>query len=197
MIKSRNVVYTIVLLLFSTLFASCAQDSSKRIEFAKIVESRTSQDLLNDLYLGSDADIEAIARILNVTPSSVERIRKGESYPTVQFEERIYEVSLYYMQNGQSFSKLRAALDPEYAWYDYFMDAPSDHPWLFWGITLTLFVLTGLVGELESVAIVASVCMIIEFLLYCVVWISCWICSPDNIQDSYVDTINPTIEQLK
>ena len=197
MIKSRNVVYTIVLLLFSTLFASCAQDSSKRIEFAKIVESRTSQDLLNDLYLGSDADVEAIARILNVTPSSVERIRKGESYPTALFEERIYEVSLYYMQNGQSFSKLRAALDPEYAWYDYFMDAPSDHPWLFWGVTLILFVLTGLVVVLPPVAFVASVCMIIEFLLYCVVWISCWICTPDNIQDSYVDTINPTIEQLK
>ena len=197
MIKSRNVVYTIVLLLFSTLFASCAQDSSKRIEFAKIVESRTSQDLLNDLYLGSDADVEAIARILNVTPSSVERIRKGESYPTSQFEERIYEVSLYYMQNGQSFSKLRAALDPEYAWYDYFMDAPSDHPWLFWGITLTLFLLTCLAGVVYPVAFIASVCMIIEFLLYCVVWISCWICTPDNIQDSYVDTINPTIEQLK
>lgn len=195
--KSRNIVYTIVLMLSSMLFASCSEDTTKRIEFAKIVESRTSQDLLNDLYLGCDADIEAIARILNVTPSSVERIRKGESYPTVQFEERIYEVSLYYMQNGQSFSKLRAALDPEYAWYDYFMDAPSDRPGLFWGITLTLFVLTGLVGVLAPVAIVASVCMIIEFLLYCVVWISCWICSPDNIQDSYVDTINPTIEQLK
>lgn len=195
--KNRNIVYTIVLMLSSMLFASCSEDTTKRIEFAKIVESRTSQDLLNDLYLGSDADIEAIARILNVTPSSVERIRKGESYPAVQFEERIYEVSLYYMQNGQSFSKLRAALDPEYAWYDYFMDAPSDRPGLFWGVTLTLFVLTGLVGVLAPVAIVASVCMIIEFLLYCVVWISCWICSPDNIQDSYVDTINPTIEQLK
>ena len=117
--KNRNIVYTIVLMLSSMLFASCSEDATKRIEFAKIVESRTSQDLLNDLYLGSDADIEAIARILNVTPSSVERIRKGESYPTVQFEERIYEVSLYYMQNGQSFSKLRAALDPEYAWYDF------------------------------------------------------------------------------
>jgi transcriptional regulator with XRE-family HTH domain len=197
MMKSRNIVYTIVLMLSSMLFASCSEDTTKRIEFAKIVESRTSQDLLNDLYLGSDADIEAIARILNVTPSSVERIRKGESYPTVQFEERIYEVSLYYMQNGQSFSKLRAALDPEYAWYDYFMDAPSDRPWLFWGILLTLFLMTWLVSVAENIAILGSAGLIIEFLLYCVVWISCWICSPDNIQDSYVDTINPTIEQLK
>lgn len=195
--KSSNIVYTIVLMLSSMLFASCSEDTTKRIEFAKIVESRTSQDLLNDLYLGSDADIEAITRILNVTPSSVERIRKGESYPTVQFEERIYEVSLYYMQNGQSFSKLRAALDPEYAWYDYFMDAPSDLPWLFWGILLTLFLMTWLVSVAENIAILGSAGLILEFLLYCVVWISCWICSPDNIQDSYVDTINPTIEQLK
>lgn len=85
-------------------------ESEKRIEFAKIVESRTSQDLLNDLYVGSDADLEAIARIMNVTPSSIERIRNGETEPTAQFEERIREVSLYYMQNDQSFSNCNQLL---------------------------------------------------------------------------------------
>ena len=55
---------------------------------------------------------------MNVTPSSIERIRNGETEPTAQFEERIREVSLYYMQNDQSFSKLQSIVDPEYGWFD-------------------------------------------------------------------------------
>ena len=100
--KSK-VLHVIIIALCAMSVSSCSKDESeKRIEFAKIVESRTSQDLLNDLYVGSDADLEAIARIMNVTPSSIERIRNGETEPTAQFEERIREVSLYYMQNDQS-----------------------------------------------------------------------------------------------
>lgn len=96
--KSK-VLHVIIIALCAMSVSSCSKDESeKRIEFAKIVESRTSQDLLNDLYVGSDADLEAIARIMNVTPSSIERIRNGETEPTAQFEERIREVSLYYMQ---------------------------------------------------------------------------------------------------
>ena len=107
----KKVLHIIIIAFCIMTVSSCSKDESeKRIEFAKIVESRTSQDLLNDLYVGSDADIEAIARIMNVTPSSIERIRNGETEPTAQFEERIREVSLYYMQNDQSFSKLQSML---------------------------------------------------------------------------------------
>ena len=73
-----------IVIIGGFLMTSCSDDDSeKRVEFAKIVESRTSQDLLNDLYVGSDADVEAIARIMNVTPSSIERIRKGEPIPPI------------------------------------------------------------------------------------------------------------------
>ena len=76
--KSK-VLHVIIIALCAMSVSSCSKDESeKRIEFAKIVESRTSQDLLNDLYVGSDADLEAIARIMNVTPSSIERIRNGK-----------------------------------------------------------------------------------------------------------------------
>ena len=40
---------------------------------------------IRDRYVGSDADLEAIARIMNVTPSSIERIRNGETEPTNPF----------------------------------------------------------------------------------------------------------------
>lgn len=188
----RNVIYTLIVFLCMMTVSSCSKDESeKRIEVAKIAESRTSQDLLNDLYIGSDADVEAIARIMNVTPSSIERIRKGETDPTPQFEERIREVSLYYMQNDQSFSKLQSIVDPEYGWYDSILNFPSHHPWWFWGINIVLILL------LAFIAIIAIWPILLELLIFLIAWIASLICSPNAIHDSYVDTINPTIEQIK
>lgn len=126
-------------------FSACSNDAEKQAEFAKIVESRSVVDLLNDLYIGSDGDIEALARVLNATPSSIERLRKEETAPTEKFIERVREVSIYYVQEGQSFRKLRSALDPQYKWYSPMWE---------------------------------------------------WICSPSVMEDKYVDTINPVIEQL-
>lgn len=78
------------------------------------------QDLLNELYIVSDADVEAMARILNVSPSSIKRLRAGESFPTEQFEERVREIVLYHIQNGRSFKDLRSMLDPEYSSIEWF-----------------------------------------------------------------------------
>lgn len=187
-----KILICFIITLISTSFSSCSKDDSqKRIEYAKIVESRSTQDLLNDLYIGGDGDVEAIARIMNVTPSSIERIRSGETDPTDQFEERIHEVSVYYMQNDQSFSKLRAAVDTEYGWYDSVLNFPSHHPWWFWGGNIVLLLI------LAFAALVAIWPILIEMLIFLVAWIASLICSPDAIQDNYVDSINPTIEQVK
>lgn len=203
--KSK-VLHIIIIALCAMSVSSCSKDESeKRIEFAKIVESRTSQDLLNDLYVGSDADVEAIARIMNVTPSSIERIRNGETEPTAQFEERIREVSLYYMQNDQSFSKLQSIVDPEYGWYDTILNFPSHHPWWFWTINTILLVILifvtilafmDILGVWEVLVAYCSTALL-ELLLFLIAWIASLICSPDAMQDSYVDSINPTIEQIK
>lgn len=181
--------------------SSCSNDNDaeKRIEFAKIVESRSSQDLLNDLYIGSDADVDAIARIMNVPPSSIERIRNGETAPTDQFEERIHEVSVFYMQNDQSFSKLQSVLDPEYGWYDTILNFPSHHPWWFWcgnALIIILAFISGFFGLLPLSAFLGFI-EIGELLLGLIAWITSLICSPNAIQDSYVDSINPTIEQIE
>lgn len=189
---AKHIALISMLIMSVLTFSSCSKDGSeKRIEYAKIVESRSSQDLLNDLYVGSDADVEAIARILNVTPSSIERIRKGETDPTEQFEERINEVSVYYMQNDQSFSKLQAVVDPEYGWYDSVLNFPSHHPQWFWTINIVLLLI------LAFAAVVAIWPILIEMLIFLVAWIASLVCSPDAIQDNYIDSINPTIEQVR
>lgn len=187
-----NVVAFMIAPLSLLLMFSCDKyDSDKRVEFAKIVESRTSRDLINDLYVGSNSDIEAIARIMNVTPSSIDRIRKGETDPTDQFEERIYEISLYYILNNQSFSKLRSIADPEYRWYDSILNFPSHHPWWFWSIIIIILLI------LAFATLIAIWPILIIMLIFLIAWIASLIFSPEAIQDPYVDLINPTIEQIK
>ena len=73
------------------LFSACSSDSERQAEIALIVEARSTVDLLNDLYIGCDGDLEALARVLNATPSSIERLRKEMSVPTDKFTERIRE----------------------------------------------------------------------------------------------------------
>lgn len=187
------IVISFFLILTST---SCSDnEAEKRIEYAKIVESRTTQDKLNDLYVGSDSDIEALARVLQVTPSSIERLRKGETEPTQNFEERLTDASLYYFMNDQSFSKLQSILDEEYGWYDSVLNFPSHHPREFWGITIGLFLLT-CCFFLPPVMILGGWGMILELLIFLIAWIASLIISPDTIEDKYIDTINPVIETI-
>lgn len=196
--KGKILIYFIITFITASLSSCSKDDSQKRIEYAKIVESRSTQDLLNDLYIGSDADVEAIARIMNVTPSSIERIRSGETDPTDQFEERIHDVSIYYMQNDQSFSKLRAVVDPEYGWYDTILNFPSQHPWWFWSVNIiVILVIFGIIFFAEEFHVGILSPILLEMLIFLIAWIASLICSPDAIQDSYIDSINPTIEQVK
>ena len=134
----NKVTLLLVTLITIINFSSCSSDAEKRVEIAKIIESRDAKDLLNDLYIGSDGDVDALARMLGATPSSINRIRTGETKATEEFEERIKDVSIYYSQNGQSFSKLRATIDSEWTWYDSVLHWPNHNPWAFWTINIIL-----------------------------------------------------------
>ena len=187
-----------IYILLGVLFFSCKSDVEKRIEYAKIVESRSTKDLLNDLYVGSDGDVQAIARIMNVSPSSIERIRNGETEPTDEFDERVHEVAIYYMQNDQKFEKLRSVVDPEYGWYDTVLNFPSLHPWWFWcgNIILLLVIIAIIVGSEEFHIGILGV-ILLEMLVFLIAWIASLIWSPNNMEDKYIESINPTIEQVK
>jgi hypothetical protein len=163
------------------------------------VENRSAKDLLNDLYVGSDGDIQSLSRMFNVTPSSIERIRKGETEPTDKFDNRIKEVSIYYFQNEQSYSKLRSILDEEWSWYDSIWYFPSHRSKLFWGIVIGLILVIlvcGMIEELESIALGTLCFIFIVTALYIFIWILLFFVSPEDVEDKYKETINPTIERV-
>lgn len=173
---------------------SCSSDDTdeidKRKEFTQIVENRSAKDLLNDLYVGSDGDIQSLARMLNVTPSSIERLRKGETEPTDKFDKRVREVAVYYFQNEQSYSKLRSILDDEWEWFDTIWHFPSHHPYWFWGVSLIIFLLGCFV---HGGILIGNV---IELIVMLVAWGCIRFFPPDSIEDKYIESINPAIEVL-
>ena len=188
--KKLSFLTFVLMCIMSMTLTSCSTDPEKRAEAAKIVEARSTQDLLNDLYLASDNDTESLARILQVTPSSIERLRNGKSDPTVQFDEKVKTVSIYYYQNNRKYSLLRSTLDPEYGWYDSVLNFPSHHPFVFWGGNIILLLI------LAFAALIAIWPILAEMLIFLIAWLASLILSPSAMEDKYVDTINPVVEQV-
>jgi hypothetical protein len=177
-------VFSAIICLFS---CSVSEDKSEMI---RIVENRDAKELLNDLYIGSEGNIEALSRILQASPSTIQRIRKGETIPTEKFEEKIREVSIYYVENDQKFSKLRSVLDSEYGWYDSVLNFPIHRPWLFW-ITNIIAILL-----LAFLALIVIWFFLAELLIFCIVWLISWGMSLFHTMpiDKYIETINPVLE---
>ena len=183
------------LLAFSLvcLISSCGNnEEKKRIEITKIIEGRDCAELVNDLYLASDGDDESIARILNVTPSVVNRIRTNETKASPMLEKNIRDVSVYFQLNGKNYMKLRSELDPKWKFIDTIGHLPSVHPILFWVILILLigclafwFTWPYFLGTLLGY-------LVIIFLF----WLLSAVFAPRTMDDPYVDSINPVVEQI-
>lgn len=190
--KIKHFLLVMTLFVSPFIFSSCSgsDEAENRIEAAKVVESRSSEDLLNDLYLASDGDIESLSRILQVTPSSINRLRNGKTVATTKFEEKVKTVAIYFYQNDRKFSLLQSALDEKYGWYDSILNFPSHHPWIFWIVNIVLLLI------LAFAAIIAIWPILAEMLIFLIAWIVSLVCAPGQISDTFTNSINPTIEQI-
>lgn len=199
--KIKHLLLVVTLIVSPIIFSSCSSsdEAENRIEAAKVVESRSNEDLLNDLYLASDGDIESLSRILQVTPSSINRLRNGKTVATAKFEEKVKTVAIYYYQNDRKFSLLQSALDEEYGWYDSILNFPSHHPWIFWIVNIVLlliFVFPIIIPVIWPIFVIAIWSILAEMLIFLIAWIVSLICAPDQMPDNFTNSINPTIEQV-
>ena len=199
--KIKQLLLVVTLIVSPFILSSCSgsDEAENRIEAAKVVESRSNEDLLNDLYLASDGDIESLSRILQVTPSSINRLRNGKTVATAKFEEKVKTVAIYYYQNDRKFSLLQSALDEEYGWYDSILNFPSHHPWIFWIVNIVLlliFVSSIIIPVIWPILVIAIWSSLAEMLIFLIAWIVSLICAPNQMTDKFTNTINPTIEQV-
>ena len=199
--KIKRLLLVVTLIVSPFILSSCSgsDEVENRTEAAKVVESRSNEDLLNDLYLASDGDIESLSRILQVTPSSINRLRNGKTVATAKFEEKVKTVAIYYYQNDRKFSLLQSALDEEYGWYDSILNFPSHHPWIFWIVNIILlliFVSPIIIPVIWPILVIAIWSSLAEMLIFLIAWIVSLICAPNQMTDKFTNTINPTIEQV-
>lgn len=181
---------SVVAIITQGCSSSEANEVARRAEYTQIVEKKSAVDAMNELYVASDGDIESLARMLLTTPSVINRIRRGETSPTLDFEEKFKEVLVFYNLNDRSFSKLQSALDEEYGWYDSILNFPSHHPWWFWSINIILILI------LAFAALIAIWPILLELLVFLIAWIAMLVCSPNQMEDRYTDSINPVMEQM-
>ena len=195
--KIKRLLLVVTLIVSPFILSSCSgsDEVENRIEAAKVVESRSNEDLLNDLYLASDGDIESLSRILQVTPSSINRLRNGKTVATAKFEEKVKTVAIYYYQNDRKFSLLQSALDEEYGWYDSILNFPSHHPWIFWIVNICTVLITVIYWD-DVTGEYGGYILLIELSIFLIAFIASRFCAPDQMTDKFTNTINPTIEQV-
>ena len=186
------VIQLMVIILLSLQGCSYAEtkEATRRVEYTQIVEKKSAIDAMNEFYVAADRDIESLVIILQTTPSVINRIRQGETLPTMDFEEKYKEILVYYNLNDRSFSKLQSALDDEYSWYNSVLNFPSHHPWWFWSINIVLILI------LAFAALIAIWPILLELLIFLIAWIFLLIYSPSPMEDRYTDSINPIMEQI-
>ena len=191
--------FCLISLIFVGFLSSCSKDEEqKRIEITRIIESRDCAELVNDLYLAADGDEESIARILNVTPSVVNRIRDKETKASPMLEKNIRDVSLYFQLNGKNYMKLRSELDPKWKFIDTIGHLPSVHPVLFWTILISLIACLAFALKIWfwSTWPVFLGTLLIYLVVIFLFWILSAIFAPRAMDDPYVDSINPVVEQI-
>lgn len=190
----------LIILISSIVFcvSSCGSNSSqerKRAEAAKIIQNKGCSDLLNDLYLAADGDEQSLARILNVTPSVINRVRNSETKSSIEFEDRIREVSVFYYVNAKNFYRLRSDLDPKWKpIIDTIGHLPKYNPVLFWFILILL--VGGIIFCLKVWFYQSWKLFAIAVVIYLFIWLLSVIFAPRAMNDPYVDTINPVVEQV-
>lgn len=196
--RTKTFFFFWVMIVSSMLLFSCSTErgeSRKRAEATKIIEGRSCKDLLNDLYLSADGDEQALARILNVTPSVIERLRNGITKPSAQFEDRVRDVAIYYQMNGKNFYRLRSNFDPKWKpVIDTIGHLPKYNPVLFWFILILL--IAGLIYCLKIWYYRSWPMFAIAAIVWILIWLLSLILSPKKMKDPYIDTINPVIEQV-
>lgn len=101
-----NKILLLGILFFSLFASSCSnyknylEDEENKIEVGKIAASHNAKEMLDELCIVFEEDCDdehqTISRILNATPSTLERIRAEETLPTKAFEDSIIQIFTMY-----------------------------------------------------------------------------------------------------
>lgn len=228
-----NKILLLGILFFSLFASSCSnyknylEDEENKIEAGKIAASHNAKEMLDELCIVFEEDCDdehqTISRILNATPSTLERIRAEETLPTKAFEDSIIQIftmykilekeSPWFLPNYETII-LRYEKDNECGGI---IDFIRYFPWRFSLLVSILVVLfpiwaliTMLFSDSGSEALVEADSSIFEdfgdlnkilSLIVLIVWGLAWFLSlffsPDPIVDEFQNSTNIALEIYK
>lgn len=79
---TRKLNFYLLTALFFIILTSCSKDNGTEPLIEEKLETMSGKEMLNDLLLKNDNDIRQLARIFECSPSTLKRIKSGETIPT-------------------------------------------------------------------------------------------------------------------
>ncbi len=187
-----------IMLMFVVQLCSRREVSDdRRNEIAQIVENRETAELINDFYMASEGDTEAIARIFNVTPSTIERIRNRTTEPSYELEDRIKEAALFFYTHNKNFYKLRSDFDPKWNLFHAIGTARDNNPMFFWLITIAVILATlyfNFQNGWQNVKVTIPLLVVIIAIYAGSIFYTRHF--PKSVEDTYTVSINPAVEHF-
>lgn len=194
----------LLLILFATLtmclFTVSCRSKEKHIyrdeEFKKVQDYSTA-DCINYMYEGCTRkkDFNALSRILQASPSSLERIRNGETFPTKQFESTVRIVTHEYIRNGCSIYELRKSYN-DLKWYEmsYSKMVMISRIIDFILLPLLLFVFAGFSDESEkSNNVGCTYALLIGAVVLWLIFMGLRV-MPQKVSDNFTNQIDRSVE---
>lgn len=179
--------FAVALMLFS-----CSDDEFNSSKQALLIEkenSLTSQEKIRELLLKTEGDFEQLACIFNNSPSSIKRLKNGETFATTEAEIEISKHYNYFIVKENSIEDFKADCI-SYKWYNYAKTFMSN--WWFWGILLILTILTVKLSDGGSIVV-----FVLIIIFYVVVWLlNQFLEQPifSGIPDNFINTLDTVWE---
>lgn len=187
--------FAVALMLFS-----CSDDeynTSKQVLLTEKESSLTAQEKIRELLLKTEGDYEQLACIFNNSPSSIKRLKNGETFATPEAEIEISKHYNYFIVKENGIKDFKADCI-SYKWYNYIKTFMSN--WWFWVLAfIVIFILLKLFGNLEDDNPLPATLglMILVVLFYVIIWIINYCFGQpvfSGIPDNFVNTLDTVWE---
>jgi hypothetical protein len=201
--------YFIILLSFGLITSCGGDDTLSESEQSILIEKEntlTAQEKIRELLLITKGNYGQLACILNCSPSTLKRLKDGETFATPEAEVEINKHYNYFIVKKNSLENFKADC-ASYKWYNHVKSFMSN--WWFWLAVILILVVYGSQTHIEKSGVWfpvekeysnagASVGIFFGVLfIYGIIWIINYFGGqPDfsNIPDNFINTMDTVWE---
>lgn len=185
----------IFVVLIAFTFISCSGDKEKISQNIRDkVHGLTDSELVNELIIKTDGDKEQIARVLECSIYTIDRIKEKKTFLTenarVEFENILFDIEF----NG---TETLIEKDPYYdSWFRSFRHWLNKYKWWALAAFLLFFLITFSGGDPGITIFIDSIISIVFLGGYLITWIGNLICPYENPSFLFIEKINHLFEVL-